>query len=162
MTGVKSSAWLAVAASSLGLVACPDLGGEPMDWSALDPPVSEPPADAATEPDGGWPDGGRPQQDAGVMQPVHDAQVRLEYLAIVPNYVLLEVGGTVTWINLDSVPHDIRSGSPSQPTATITSALLERGESFRFTFTEPGLIPYYCSTHANEMVDAVIDVVDVE
>jgi plastocyanin len=158
---MRRSTWLAVAASSLGLAACPDLGDEPMDWSAFDPPVSEAPADAAPEPDAGWPDGGQPQQDAGVIEPVHDAQVRLQYLAIVPAYVLLEVGGTVTWTNLDSVPHDIRSGSPSQPTPIITSALLDRSESFRFTFTEPGVVLYYCSTHSNNMINAVIEVVEV-
>ncbi len=159
---MRHAAWLAFAASSLGLAACPDLGDEPMDWNSLDPPSVAPPADAAPEPDGGWQDGGPPEPDASAMQPVHDAQVRLQYLAIVPGYVLLEVGGTVTWTNLDAVPHDIRSGSPAQPTPIITSLLLDRGQSFTFTFTEPGIVPYYCGTHSNEMVDAVIEVVEVQ
>lgn len=158
---MRHSVSLAIAASSLGLVACPDLGDEPMDWNALDPPSETPPADAAPEPDGGWPDGGPPEPDAGAVVPVHDALVRLQYLAIVPDYVLLDVGGSVTWTNLDSVPHDIRSGSPAQPTPIIASTLLDRSESFTFTFTEPGIVPYYCSTHSNEMVNAIIEVVAV-
>ncbi len=59
--------------------------------------------------------------------------------------LVVSVGTTITWVNRDSASHT--------STATVGSALrwnsrrLRTGESFTFTFNEPGTYPYRCSIH---------------
>ena len=59
--------------------------------------------------------------------------------------LVVSVGTTITWVNRDSASHT--------STATAGSALawnsrrLRTGESFTFTFNEPGTYPYRCSIH---------------
>ena len=59
--------------------------------------------------------------------------------------LVVSVGTTITWVNRDSASHT--------STATAGSALrwnsrrLRTGESFTFTFNEPGTYQYRCSIH---------------
>lgn len=61
----------------------------------------------------------------------------------------IKVGETVTWINDDfGMTHNVFSGVWGHPDGTFQSTpVLSTGETFRFTFTQPGVYPYFCSFH---------------
>ena len=55
---------------------------------------------------------------------------------------------TVTWVNEDSVPHNIQSQDEfGKVTDTFNSPPLNTGDRFDFTFEESGVYNYYCSFH---------------
>lgn len=55
----------------------------------------------------------------------------------------IEVGDTVRWVNPSGGnPHDVESDDGVFSSGAIASAF-----TFEFTFTEPGVYPYYCSVH---------------
>lgn len=62
-----------------------------------------------------------------------------------PATITVKVGTEVTWTNQDSVAHTVTTydGAP----ATVDSGLFGRGESFSFTFDEPGTYEYFCEPH---------------
>ena len=80
--------------------------------------------------------------------------------AMTPNPINANVGDTVTWINKDSTPHTITSGTGGQPDGKFDSSpgfstLMVPQQTFSYTFTEAGEFPYYCGLHVN-MVGTVI------
>ncbi|WP_299292991.1 plastocyanin/azurin family copper-binding protein [Nitrosopumilus sp.] len=60
----------------------------------------------------------------------------------------IPVGSTVTWVNDDSVPHNIQSmdlkGNVIQ---LFNSPPLETGDRFEFTFEDEGVYKYVCTFH---------------
>ncbi|HEX7032949.1 MAG TPA: multicopper oxidase domain-containing protein [Nitrososphaera sp.] len=59
-----------------------------------------------------------------------------------PQAALVSPGETVTWTNNDPVPHTVDSKDGS-----ISSGYIAKGQSFQYTFAEPGTYEYYCSLH---------------
>ncbi len=59
--------------------------------------------------------------------------------------LVVTVGTAITWVNRDSASHTSTSrvGSPGR----WNSRGLRMGESFTFTFDEPGTYQYFCSIH---------------
>ena len=51
-----------------------------------------------------------------------------------PSTLTIKVGSTVTWTNMDSAPHNVKSSD-----GTLDSPDLSRGQSWSFTFTEQEL-----------------------
>ena len=70
-------------------------------------------------------------------------EVAIDNFSFSPNTLTLSVGGTVTWINHDSVPHVVSSGDNQFK----KSPLLKTGQSFSHTFATTGSYPYFCSIH---------------
>ena len=58
-----------------------------------------------------------------------------------PTLVVVEVGGTVTWSNSDSIIHDVIFGN-------VTSPDIQPGSSWSHTFKTVGTYHYYCGYHA--------------
>ena len=57
-------------------------------------------------------------------------------------------GSTVTWVNEDSVPHNIQSQDEFGKVSDVfNSPPLNTGDRFEFTFEEAGVYNYYCSFH---------------
>ena len=55
---------------------------------------------------------------------------------------------TVTWVNEDSVPHNIQSQDKFGKVSDVfNSPPLNTGERFEFAFEESGVYNYYCSFH---------------
>ncbi len=77
--------------------------------------------------------------------PAVESGVVIQNFAFSPSSLTVSAGTTVTWTNMDSATHDTASltGSP----VAFASPPLSRGESFRFTFTEPGTYRYTCTFH---------------
>jgi plastocyanin len=59
-----------------------------------------------------------------------------------PSPLQVEVGEAVTWTNEDGAPHSVthRGGA-------FDSGLFGQGQSYSFTFAEPGEYAYYCTRH---------------
>jgi len=73
-------------------------------------------------------------------------EVVMEGNTFQPGEVTVAVGGTVTWINEDSVGHTVTAGTRGSPTGAFDESV-GAGDSFSYTFEEPGVVEYYCSIH---------------
>jgi plastocyanin len=69
--------------------------------------------------------------------------VSMEGIAFVPAEVTVPVGGTVTWTNNDSVPHDVTADSFSSG----EPGGMAGGDTFEHTFEEAGNFDYVCTVH---------------
>ena len=70
--------------------------------------------------------------------------VEIVDFAFAPDVIEVSAGTTVTWTNMDSAPHTATAEDGS-----FDSGELGQGESFSFTFEEPGEYPYICTFHPN-------------
>jgi amicyanin len=64
----------------------------------------------------------------------------------------IKLGESVTWTNLDDVPHNVVT---TRAPVEIDSGIFKKGESFTYEFTVPGTYNYYCAVHP-EMVGKVV------
>jgi plastocyanin len=70
-------------------------------------------------------------------------EVSMKDIKFDPGEVTVNAGDTVTWINDDSVGHDVtadgfKSGEPGE---------MQNGDTFEHTFDEAGTFDYVCSVH---------------
>lgn len=77
------------------------------------------------------------------------AEVKIVDFAFVPATLTVPVGTTVVWTNT-GVEHTTTSRDN-----VWASEVMEPGDTFRFTFTQPGTYPYLCALHP-DMVAVVI------
>ncbi len=88
------------------------------------------------------------------------AGIALEGLAFAPKELTVAAGTTVTWTNEDTVEHTVTSGvkgkqgvpgvskgEPDRPDGAFDRELAGRGESYSFTFDDPGTYEYFCRIH---------------
>ena len=73
--------------------------------------------------------------------------IRIVDFAFEPAQADVKVGTTVTWINEGDAPHT--STAYVDGTKYRDSNILETGQSFAFTVTEPGFFDYLCTLHPN-------------
>ena len=60
----------------------------------------------------------------------------------------IPIGTTVTWVNDDSVPHNIQStDGKGHVIQLFNGPPLNTGDRFEFTFEDSGIYNYYCSFH---------------
>jgi plastocyanin len=101
-----------------------------------------------------------PPADAGMSQ---DADTVMTIgLKFMPSDITVPAGTTVTWQNGEAISHTVTSGSWGEVNETtglrgtqtadgrFDHALApkgQEGDSFSFTFEEPGEYPYYCQPH---------------
>ncbi|MEU5263918.1 cupredoxin family copper-binding protein [Amycolatopsis sp. NPDC021455] len=71
-------------------------------------------------------------------------QVMMQDYAFSPASLTVRVGDTVTWMQHDQAPHDVVT--TSAPVA-FRSPQLSAGQSWSYTFQQPGTYSYYCSVH---------------
>jgi amicyanin len=71
----------------------------------------------------------------------------------------VRIGDVVTWTNQDEAPHDVVT--PAGPVA-FRSPMLATGQSWSFTFIEPGTYSYYCSIHPDMRAEIVVLPADPE
>src|SRR5687768_7022709 len=67
-------------------------------------------------------------------------QIPIAQYTYTPATMTVHVGDVVTWTNQDQAAHDVTGG-------TFRSPMLAKGQSWSFTFTEPGTFDYICSVH---------------
>lgn len=66
--------------------------------------------------------------------------VSIKNFAFNPAELAVKAGDTVTWINNEAAPHQIKADA-------FNSEALSQGQSFSFAFTQPGTYNYICSIH---------------
>ncbi|ANS65687.1 hypothetical protein SLINC_3463 [Streptomyces lincolnensis] len=71
-------------------------------------------------------------------------RVTMKGYAFSPASLTVPAGSTVTWTNQDTAPHDVKTTSGP---ASIHSPMLDKGQSWSFTFTAGGSYGYYCTVH---------------
>ena len=69
--------------------------------------------------------------------------------AFSPNPIQVSVGSTVTWTNNDSVIHTVNSGTSPTLSGLFSSPIMNPQDTFEYTFTEAGEVPYFCMLHTN-------------
>jgi plastocyanin len=68
-------------------------------------------------------------------------QIRIADFAFMPPELSVPVGSTVTWTNEDDAPHSLSSDG------SISSDVLDTGDSHTQTFDEAGTFDYVCGIH---------------
>ncbi|MGW4065190.1 cupredoxin domain-containing protein [Amycolatopsis sp. NPDC004747] len=71
-------------------------------------------------------------------------QVMMQGYAYSPAALTVRAGDTVTWMQHDEAPHDVVT--TSAPVA-FRGPQLSAGQSWSYTFRQPGTYQYYCSVH---------------
>lgn len=79
---------------------------------------------------------------APAATPTNVVEVRISQMAFHTQELTVKAGTTVRWINRDPVGHTSTSNRQ-----VWASPMLASGESFEFTFTEPGRYEYHCVPH---------------
>ena len=69
-------------------------------------------------------------------------QVVIKTFAYGPKSITVPAGTTVTWINKDPEVHTVVDKG-----GTFRSEALDSGDSFTFTFNEPGTYNFFCTLH---------------
>jgi plastocyanin len=77
------------------------------------------------------------------------AKVSLKNIAFNPKDVSVAKGGTITWTNNESVPHDVTKDSGPGPDFSSGKGNLQQGDTYKQTFNTPGTINYVCTIHPN-------------
>lgn len=70
------------------------------------------------------------------------------------NTVVVNVGDTVQWTNMDPFGHTVTSGPGGVPDGKFDSGNLDSNTSFSVVFRRPGMFPYFCQYHS-VMVSAI-------
>jgi plastocyanin len=71
-----------------------------------------------------------------------NAAVKIANFVFGPQTITVPVGATVTWTNVDDIPHTSVSTE-----GVFKSKVLDTDEKFSYTFTKAGTYPYYCTIH---------------
>jgi plastocyanin len=94
--------------------------------------------------------------------------IELSRLMYMPATLEIPVGTTVTWTNDESISHTVTSGRPTgvdtgtslrsgeEPDGLFDEQLPKQGDSFTFTYEEPGTYPYYCDIHKGMNAEIVV------
>ena len=87
---------------------------------------------------------------AASPSPAATVAVRIMDFRFDPPTVTVAPGTTVVWMNLGPTDHTTTSKQ-----GLWDSRILHAGQTFRFTFRQPGTYPYWCSLHP-EMLGTVV------
>lgn len=72
-----------------------------------------------------------------------DVAITIDKFAFMPGTMTIPVGTRVVWTNLETVaPHDVTSD-----TGVFASGNLTTGQTFSYTFMQPGTYAYTCTIH---------------
>lgn len=90
------------------------------------------------------PDKQQPSTQKSITQPNaienKSITINIQNFLYDPPTITVKQGTTVTWINNDSVIHDVKSD-------TFASQVLKRGDKFEYTFDKQGTFEYICTYH---------------
>ena len=89
--------------------------------------------------------------------------ITIKLIAFTQPNVQLTAGGTVTWRHDDVATHTVTSGRVEQNGGTATakpdglfdSGNITKGQTFQFSFAEPGAHPFFCAIHPATMTGVV-------
>ena len=67
--------------------------------------------------------------------------VTVEAVQFTPQTIAIHAGDSVTWVNKDPFPHNVKTD------VVALSPAIQAGSSWTSTFTKPGDYPYVCTLH---------------
>lgn len=87
-----------------------------------------------------------------------EVTVRLSDISFAPRELRVTRGTKVRWVNDDPVVHYINTDSHPAHTyyKAENSQAIPSGGSYAFVFNEPGIYPYHCSAHAEDMTGMIL------
>ena len=85
-------------------------------------------------------------------------EVFMRAIAFDPPEITIKAGESVTWTNMDLVPHTATSGNPEDSDfgSIFGSARLSINGTFTHTFDDAVEFVYFCEVHPNMMRDAKV------
>jgi len=84
------------------------------------------------------------EEPAAPAAPAGANQVGMKDLQFVPKDITVKAGETITWINQESVPHNVVNAQEGEQPR---SELFDEGGTYQFTPQRPGRISYVCTIH---------------
>ena len=78
--------------------------------------------------------------------------VSIDNFTFNPQKLTVKAGTTVTWTNMDDIPHAIAAVSKQ-----FKSKTLDTDDAYSFTFTTPGSYEYFCSLHPHMTGTVVVE-----
>lgn len=78
--------------------------------------------------------------------------INMQNFSFSPNTLTIKAGTTVTWTNQDDATHTVTSY-----TGLFDSGDLGKGDTFSYTFTQPGTYKYHCVSHANMVATIIVN-----
>jgi plastocyanin len=82
-------------------------------------------------------------QECGTML----CQIEMVNLTFTPDTLKARPLADIVWTNNDSVRHMVTSGSYGSIEAPLASTFIDPGESYKFSFQQPGKYQYFCQIH---------------
>jgi plastocyanin len=79
--------------------------------------------------------------------------VAIDNFTFTPQKLTVKAGTTVTWTNMDDIPH----GIAATDNAITRSKALDTDDSYSFTFTTPGTYTYFCYIHPHMTGTIVVE-----
>lgn len=76
-----------------------------------------------------------------------ETQAEIKLFMFKPATLDVKTGTTIVWTNQDAIEHSVTAGTPGTPSNAFDSDFFVQGESFSFTFTQPGTYDYFCKRH---------------
>ena len=101
--------------------------------------------------------------EASTAETADAPTITLKLVAFRPAEIRVARGRTLTWVQDDVTTHTVTSGRvekrggtvTTQPDGIFDSGNLAQGQSFEFTFDQPGDFPFFCSIHPATMTGVV-------
>lgn len=90
------------------------------------------------------------QSNSQAQTPVTPNTINISNFSFQPGTMKVKVGTTVTWVNMDSTIHKIKSD-------TFNSQNLNQGDKYSFTFNTKGSFPYSCAIHPSMTGTIVVE-----
>jgi plastocyanin len=79
------------------------------------------------------------------------AEIKIDNFTFAPTMLIVRKGTRITWTNRDDIPHTVVENDK-----LFKSHVLDTGEAFTFTPTQPGTYKYYCSIHPKMTAELIV------
>jgi plastocyanin len=89
---------------------------------------------------------------SATQTPITGESVSIQNFAYYPANLQVKVGTTVTWTNQDTAPHTVTF----RDNTLTSSGMLQKGDVYRYTFTQVGTFTYYCQVHPSMTAQVVV------
>ena len=106
---------------------------------------------------GGDDDGGGGDEPGGTVgEGVASNEVSMASIQFDPSEITVDAGQTITFVNDESVPHDVhKTSGPGPDFASGDPGGMQEGDTFELTLDEPGTYEYVCQVHAPGMSGSI-------
>lgn len=94
---------------------------------------------------------------SGAFSDGNTVQVSIKLFSFNPGVLEVPAGTMVVWTNGDAIQHSVTNGVPGKPGGAFDSGFFTEGQTWSFTFNEPGEYPYFCKRH--ESMKGIVRVV---